>query len=73
MFSISLESCEVNKFREEALKFVDKVNTVLYPINGICLIFQTVGVVSNRTIGANLVILYLSVVDFFSPVRMICL
>ena len=65
MFSISLESCEVNKFREEALKFVDKVNTVLYQINGICLIFQTV--------GANLVILYLSVVDFFSPVRMICL
>ena len=73
MFSISLESCEVNKFREEALKFVDKVNTVLYQINGICLIFQTVGAVSNRTIGANLVILYLSVVDFFSPVRMICL
>ena len=36
MFSISLESCEVNKFREEALKFVDKVNTVLYPINAIC-------------------------------------
>ena len=33
MFSISLESCEVNKFREEALKFVDKVNTVLDPIN----------------------------------------
>ena len=36
MFSIPLESCEVNKFREEALKFVDKVNTVLYPINAIC-------------------------------------
>ena len=35
MFSISLESCEVNKFREEALKFVDKVNTVLYQINAI--------------------------------------
>ncbi len=33
MFSISLESCEVNKFREEALKFVDKVNTILYQIN----------------------------------------
>ncbi len=27
---------------------------VLYQINGICPIFRTVGVVSNRTIGVNL-------------------
>ena len=28
----------------------------LYPINGICPIFQTVGAVSNRTINVNLVV-----------------
>ena len=41
MFSISLESCEVNKFREEALMFVDKVNTVL----------ESLGSDSNVSIG----------------------
>ena len=41
MFSISLENCEVNKFREEALMFVDKVNTVL----------ESLGSDSNVSIG----------------------
>ena len=31
MFSISLASCEVKEFREDAIHFVEKINNVLHP------------------------------------------
>ena len=54
MFSISLESCEINEFREEANKFVGEVNDLVRDITSEgCVSLEDAEVLVSEAVRGN--------------------